>query len=680
MKVPATFRSDRFFVAACALVSAALSTAYIAFYLRGGPRIIDATSYFLEARALAQGHLAFRLDEPVASTLGRFLVRTDAPDGVHAAVIFPPGYPALLALGFLVGHPMVVGPLLAAAITIVTWLLARAVVPDEPSTPFSIPRIATLLSVFCAALRYHTADTMSHGLSALCFSGALVLAFSINRPSGELRRILGASLGVGFFTGWLVATRPVSALALATLLAFVLAMSLRVRPHRAPLVLLGVTLGALPGLALLVVHQHAATGQFFASSQTAYYAVSDGPPGCFRYGFGENVGCVGEHGEFVERNLAHGYGAYAAAATTVRRLKQHLLDAGNSEPFFLIVLSGFVLAWRNERWRFLSLGVLAQIVAYVPFYFDGNYPGGGARFYADILPLEHVLAALATAKFAARAPDARASLHRKAALLALVPLGFVIRGRFEHEALRDREGGRPMFEPSRLADLPKSALLFVDTDHGFNLSLDPEADRLTTNHSWRVARYRGDALDLFAWQARGQPAAYRYEFPLSSNESNIRVVPYHLDPLAPLIIEAENLWPPLAQDRGYALMPWPSAKCASARRWLVVTPVRPDERATVTLGLPAPFLAGRRVVPSFGFEGSGAATIEWFVNGERVQSVRVSASDGGETLSAARCVKTSAFAVPDGAKSLAISVLRDAAPSAIVVAIDRFDIEGTENR
>jgi len=36
--------------------------------------------------------------------------------------------------------------------------------------------------------------------------------------------------------------------------------------------------------------------------------------------------------------------------------------------------------------------VLGVMLAYVPFYFDGSYPGGGARLFADVLPLEHVLA------------------------------------------------------------------------------------------------------------------------------------------------------------------------------------------------------------------------------------------------------------------------------------------------
>jgi hypothetical protein len=44
-------RRPRLAAALLALVAAALSAAYVAVYLRGGPRIIDASSYFLQARA-----------------------------------------------------------------------------------------------------------------------------------------------------------------------------------------------------------------------------------------------------------------------------------------------------------------------------------------------------------------------------------------------------------------------------------------------------------------------------------------------------------------------------------------------------------------------------------------------------------------------------------------------------
>ena len=60
-------------LAALCLAAFALSCAYLHYYLRGGPRIIDATSYLLEARSLANGSFTFHVPDPTGSFRGRFL-------------------------------------------------------------------------------------------------------------------------------------------------------------------------------------------------------------------------------------------------------------------------------------------------------------------------------------------------------------------------------------------------------------------------------------------------------------------------------------------------------------------------------------------------------------------------------------------------------------------------------
>ena len=93
----------------------------------------------------------------------------------------------------------------------------------------------------------------------------------------------------------------------------------------------------LPGVALLLAHQRAATGDFWSSAQVAYYALADGPPGCFRWGFGSGIGCLFEHGEFVRARLSQGYGPLEAALNTVRRLAVHSIDIANFVPLSLLV-------------------------------------------------------------------------------------------------------------------------------------------------------------------------------------------------------------------------------------------------------------------------------------------------------------------------------------------------------
>jgi hypothetical protein len=225
-------RAPRYLVLAvlgCAAL--ALSAGYISHYLRGGPRVIDATSYWLQAKALSEGYLSFPIGEPTASVRGRFLLTST--EGERLGVIFPPGYPALLALGFWFEHPLWVGPIVGALLVAATYVLALRVSGRE-----DVARLAACLSVISAALRYHTADTMSHGLAALLVTSSLACVYAAkdSRVAGVRWRYAALSGGA---LGWLAATRPFSALAVATVVA-VVAWGL---PRSSKLALV---LGALP--------------------------------------------------------------------------------------------------------------------------------------------------------------------------------------------------------------------------------------------------------------------------------------------------------------------------------------------------------------------------------------------------------------------------------------------------
>ncbi|HTA88575.1 MAG TPA: hypothetical protein VK745_03335, partial [Polyangiaceae bacterium] len=426
------------FVPALAICASLLSAGYVAYYLRFGPRIIDATSYYLEARAMARGYFAFPVPSPIGSFRGRFLLANAAHE---LAVIFPPGYPALLAFGFLAKAPLAVGPILAALLVLCTYALARQLSGRE-----DIARVAAALSLLCAALRYHTADTMSHGLCALLLCAALFTALRARRWDALLS---------GLACGWLIATRPVSGVVGVVVSATLLVRS----PGR----FLAFTLGLVPGLALLLLYQHSATGSYWASTQLAYYAVADGPPGCFHYGFGPNIGCLFEHGDYVRARLPHGYGLREAAGVTMRRLAIHCIDIANAAPLALLCPVGAWLARRERGVRALFFGSLLLMLAYAPFYFDASYPGGGARLFADVLPLEHVLLAIALVR-----------LEWTALALPFSLLGFALHASFSHRALAERELGRPFFDSHELAKAGVThGLVFVDSDHAFNLGHEP---------------------------------------------------------------------------------------------------------------------------------------------------------------------------------------------------------------
>jgi hypothetical protein len=429
----------------------------------------------------------------------------------------------------MLGSPMIVGPVLAAALVAATYWLARTIAETSITPPLVEPvaRTAALLSIVCAALRYHTADTMSHGASALGVTLALLAALrarraaatTSNKDEGPFAGARGLAMLAGLAIGYVVCTRPASSLGLAIACVWLL--------RRRSLVLRA-GLGLVPGVLLLLVSQHSVTGSWFSSSQRVYYALSDGPPGCFRWGFGAGTGCIFEHGDFVHARLEHGYGLVEALGTTLRRLRHHLMDVANLEPLALLALVPLTLR-RGRKYpegnvaigsaaALVGLHVLAYLPFYLPFYFDGDYPGGGARLFADVLGVEHALVALGVAMLVLPGRDrpwpsprdlATAFVRVAVFVLALALTGFSIHASYEHDKLRDRDGGRPMFEPDVLAHASlTSGLVFVDTDHGFALGHDPSA---RPSSGVVVARLRSDDRDRMLFEALDRPPTYLYK-------------------------------------------------------------------------------------------------------------------------------------------------------------------------
>jgi hypothetical protein len=261
--------------------------------------------------------------------------------------------------------------------------------------------------------------------------------------------------------------------------------------------------------------------------------------------------------------LPDGYGVAQALATTWRRLLVHSLDIANAAPLALAVPLGAWFGRRERGVQLLSLIVLLVVLGYAPFYFEGSFPGGGARFFADVLPLEHVLlaralCALGSARFAWPLAFAGFALHTSA----------------QHRSLRDREGGRPMFEQSVLrARNVTRGLVFVSTDHGFALGHDP--GQLSAFEGLVVAREHRDALDELLWEGLGRPPAYRYRYEPGLAHASASLTSWlppasrlGAAPAAGFRVEAESLWPPDAVTGGWLEPVYVGQACASAGRGL----------------------------------------------------------------------------------------------------------------
>jgi hypothetical protein len=359
-----------------------------------------------------------------------------------------------------------------------------------------------------------------------------------------------------------------------------------------------------------LAHARVATGAWFGSTQLAYYALSDGPPGCFHYGFGSGVGCRFEHGDFVKEHLANGFGPLEAAWGTLERLALHGIDVANFFPLSLLV-PWAMIRFRNEPGvRLLALAPLLVVLAYAPFYYPASYPGAGARLFADALPLEHALLAFALVRL-------RSARFVPAAML----IGFALHGVHQHRAFAEREGGKPMFVPSAIGS-ERRGIAFVGTDHGFLLGHDPEAR--DSRRSLVVARLRGDAHDRILWERLGRPAAYRYDYDIDRGTTNVSV--YRPGELGERFeIEAE--WPPLAVTSGWAHPDY--RECLSRGQGLHL---RPSEKngsaegawATVDVELVPP--APGRFELAIGWLADPQAELGITINGSR--TVLTGARDG----------------------------------------------------
>ncbi|MGH7284799.1 MAG: hypothetical protein ACRELY_25010, partial [Polyangiaceae bacterium] len=521
--------------------------------------------------------------------------------------------PMLLALGFRIGAPMVVGPLLAAALVVVTYFLTGELFLDERRRkPFYVPeaesvaRFGAAISVLCVTLRYHTADTMSHGASALGIALSLACALRARRlDDGWLFTLAGGALG------YVACTRTVSSFALALVI-----LQIAYRHRRFTKSIACIFLGAVPGVLLLLAANHQATGFWLWPTQRAYYAVADGPANCFRYGFGAGVGCMYEHGDFVKAHLQNGYGLVEALGTTARRLRYHLTDGFNFELAFFVVLFLCARIMKSSRAaRSAGALVVLHMLAYAPFYFDGNYPGGGARIFADILPIEHALAALAIARSAPTIPFAR----RVLALLGAMAFGYAVHESFDEKLLADRDGGRPAYEP----DLAREAgvdhgLFFLDSDAAFNLAYEPE---VTASHGVMSVRLRNDDHDRLVFDALGHPTTHVYRF--GKEKSSVESFSPPPPQSGNWRFEAESDYPAIAQVGGHALPAWFNGSGASQDRVLELTP-ESENPAWAEIELPLP----PREPSEFGTQAKGEHLTDWRVE----PTVLLSGTGGSGTL------------------------------------------------
>ena len=355
---------------ALGVVAAGLALVLALGPLQGIAHVSDEVAYTLQARLFAAGmRVGPPADEP-SMWLYPFWQA-----GPESFAVFPPGWPALLAAGEVVGAPWAVNALLAGLLPGLTLLLSRAW-----GRPADEARLAATVAALSPGVVLLAGSRMSHTSVLVALLAALVVVERRRDPPWAW--LLG---GLGL--AYVVLARPFDAALLAAPLWALGLWRLRgssvaLRPPFGTVLVW--TLPAVLSAGLLLVDNLARTGDAFTFAVgpwfDAWVADMGRGPGCNALGFGADRGChptYGSWGHDPDKALRF-------ASETLVLLDRFLL--GLPGGLLLAVVGGL----RLRRALPLVAAVLV-VVGYALYWSPGNV--FGARFWHPLYAVLPVLVA-----------------------------------------------------------------------------------------------------------------------------------------------------------------------------------------------------------------------------------------------------------------------------------------------
>lgn len=350
------------------------------------PHLHDEVAYTYEAKYMATGHLYLEPPpEPKA-----FETEFSMQDNDKWYMATTAGWPAVLALGYLIGAPWLINPLLGG----IAILLAHALVRRLYSADVADGTV--LLLAGSPWLLFLSASLMSHPLT-LALSALGLLGVVRARNEGSV--IWGCLAGLAI--GAMLHVRPLDAAILAVVAGIWWLSAGWSRLRLGPLAA-AVVAGVAMTLLFLAYNRAVSGDPFYPPinkfTDTQYY------PGANRIGFGKDVGNLG----WTELDPLPGHGARDVFVNT--NINLYLL---NFElfgwPCGSLVFVFLLLAWRRVLDDALLWGFLAALWAGLSLYWFSGGPDYGPRYwYQMILPCA-VLTIRGAQEFAARWASAAAS-------------------------------------------------------------------------------------------------------------------------------------------------------------------------------------------------------------------------------------------------------------------------------
>ncbi|MBL0169318.1 MAG: glycosyltransferase family 39 protein [Gemmatimonadaceae bacterium] len=346
-------RIDRFAITTAVGVTAACLLLYVVAYNRH-PHIPDEVAYLFQARTFASGRLTVP-NPPVPSAFGLYLFESGA-NGWFTPV--PPGWPAALVPGVLIGAPWLVNPVLTGVNVLLLYLVL------QPLYGRRVTRLATLLFATSPWNVFLGMSFMPHALTMWCALAA-TLGVMLARRTGQARWALCGGLALGVAAS----VRQLDAMIMAAALGL-WAIGLGGRRLRLSGTA-GLVLGSLLATAPLLAFNRFFTGKVSTFPMMTYIDRVYGK-GANDYGFGKDRGM----GWALDPNPGHGPidGIINAALnTSTTQVELFGWSVGS-----LLLVYAFVLRGRLSTADRLMLGLVG--ITWLAYFF--NYYSGGPDFGA----------------------------------------------------------------------------------------------------------------------------------------------------------------------------------------------------------------------------------------------------------------------------------------------------------
>jgi hypothetical protein len=165
------------------------------------PHLEDEYAYTYQAKIFAEGNVYVATPEPKRAFWQPFLIDYEGKRFGK----YPPGYPMLLAIGYLLGFPAVINAWLLALTIVVTYRLGREVF-NEPTGV-----IAAFLLASSPITLMHSAGLMSHPAALFWLMVCLYGLWRLEKGTHLVRWGMVAGVSLGMVT----ATRPFVGIAVA---------------------------------------------------------------------------------------------------------------------------------------------------------------------------------------------------------------------------------------------------------------------------------------------------------------------------------------------------------------------------------------------------------------------------------------------------------------------------------